>query len=510
MAVPGDNLTNMVIDDDLAVTAANDMVQAAAAAAPFTRSWLPVFNAPWPTPAGFPTDPDAVGNLSRFDGTSTKGTWTVLVSDQFAVDTGTLNSWSMLVTPVHFACSAFAPTAAVTATKTVGGALHVGGTGDLHHRSHQQRDWQPGRQSRQRADGCLARGPDARQRVATSGTATATIGTNTVTWNGSLAPLGGSVTITITATINAGTAGTTISNQGSLSFDADLNGTNEASGVTDDPAVGGASDPTSFNVLPGAFVTGTKSVTGSFLSGGAIVYTIVLSNSGSGAQPDNPGDEFSDVLPTQLALTGASASSGTAVATIATRTVTWNGSIAVGASVTITILATIDPDHEGTTVSNQGSVSFDSTGVGTNDMTRLTDDPAVAGANDPTQFVVLSGSFYTVTPCRLVDTRGPNDPLGGPALVSAQERVFLLEGLCNLPVSATAVALNVTVTITGSEGFVTVWPDGESRPPTSTINFSTGQTRANNAVVKLGSSGAVRAVSSAATHIVIDVTGYFQ
>src|SRR5262249_52498233 len=71
---------------------------------------------------------------------------------------------------------------------------------------------------------------------------------NTVNWNGAL-PAGGTVTITITATINFGTlAGTVISNQGTVTYDADLNGTNETTVQTDDPAVGGAADPTSFTV----------------------------------------------------------------------------------------------------------------------------------------------------------------------------------------------------------------------------------------------------------------------
>jgi len=56
----------------------------------------------------------------------------------------------------------------------------------------------------------------------------ATVGTNTVTWNGSI-PRQRSVTITITATINGGNLLQTITNQGTISYDADGNGTNEAS-----------------------------------------------------------------------------------------------------------------------------------------------------------------------------------------------------------------------------------------------------------------------------------------
>jgi subtilisin-like proprotein convertase family protein len=101
----GDNMTNMVIDDQVAVSAANDMVQAPNSAAPYTKSWLPVFNAPWSALAGF-GPPDAIGSLSRYNGTSTKGTWSVMVSDQFAGDAGTLGSWSLIVTPRRFVCAA--------------------------------------------------------------------------------------------------------------------------------------------------------------------------------------------------------------------------------------------------------------------------------------------------------------------------------------------------------------------------------------------------------------------
>ncbi|HXU30168.1 MAG TPA: hypothetical protein VN851_06285, partial [Thermoanaerobaculia bacterium] len=59
---------------------------------------------------------------------------------------------------------------------------------------------------------------------ATSGT-TATVG-NTVTWNGSI-PAAGSVTVTITATINAGTNGTPIVNQASIASDSNGDGVNE-------------------------------------------------------------------------------------------------------------------------------------------------------------------------------------------------------------------------------------------------------------------------------------------
>lgn len=142
-------------------------------------------------------------------------------------------------------------------------------------------------------------------------------------------------------------------------------------------------------------VTGTKTVSGSFVIGGTATYTVVLSNSGNTAQQDNPGNEFTDVLPAGLTLISATASSGTAVATVATNTATWDGSIANGGSVTITITATIIAGTGGQTISNQGTISYDSDNNGTNDASALTDDPGTQTANDPTSFVV------TGTPVRL-------------------------------------------------------------------------------------------------------------
>jgi uncharacterized repeat protein (TIGR01451 family) len=127
---------------------------------------------------------------------------------------------------------------------------------------------------------------------------------------------------------------------------------------------------------------------GPYAQGSQVVYTVVLTNNGGTTQQDNAGnEEFLDILPAGLTLPGATAASGTAVANTGTNTVTWNGSLAPGASVTITITAAITA-APGTTISNQGTISYDSNGDGTNDATRLTDDATVAGTANPTNFVV--------------------------------------------------------------------------------------------------------------------------
>ena len=218
----------------------------------------------------------------------------------------------------------------------------------------------------------------------------ATVGTSTVTWNGSLAN-GASVTITISATIAASTApGTVVANQGTASFDADGNGTNESTVLTDDPGVAGPSDPTTFTTSTEPAMTATKTVAGTFTHGGTITYTIVISNKGSLTQADNAGDELTDVLPASLTLVSASATGGTAVATVSTNTVTWNGSMAPGVSITITIGATIGTSAVGgTVVTNQGTARFDADDDGTNESSAVTDDPATPTAGDPTSFTVV-------------------------------------------------------------------------------------------------------------------------
>jgi hypothetical protein len=140
----------------------------------------------------------------------------------------------------------------------------------------------------------------------------------------------------------------------------------------------------------GADVSGSKTVSGDFYDGGRITYQVVLTNAGAGDQPDNPTDEFVDVLPPEVTLFGGTSSSGSTSFNYGTNTVTWNGSIpAGGGTVTIDILADVNAVPVGTLVSNQGTVFYDGDGNGTNESQRLTDDPSQPGGDDPTTFAVI-------------------------------------------------------------------------------------------------------------------------
>lgn len=118
--------------------------------------------------------------------------------------------------------------------------------------------------------------------------------------------------------------------------------------------------------------------------------------------------------------------------------------------------------------------------------------------------------FYPVTPCRLVDTRLPNGPLGGPSLVANAARTFpILSGTCNIPGTAQAYSLNYTSVPQGPFGFLTTWPAGQTQPLVSTLNAPTGVVTANAAIVPAGLSGSVAVFVTNTSDLVIDINGYF-
>ena len=121
-------------------------------------------------------------------------------------------------------------------------------------------------------------------------------------------------------------------------------------------------------------------------------------------------------------------------------------------------------------------------------------------------------SFHPLVPCRVLDTRWADGPLGGPVLAAGQARPFVLAGACGVPADAVALAVNVTATEAQTAGALTVSsPDGPL-PPAGTLYFRPGQTRANLAFVLLGfgPSLGVSNGSAGSVHAIVDVSGYFR
>jgi hypothetical protein len=75
--------------------------------------------------------------------------------------------------------------------------------------------------------------------------------------------------------------------------------------------------------------------------------------------------------------------------------------------------------------------------------------------------------------------------------------------------------VNLTAVGASAAGYLTLFPGNALGPPlASSINFTAGATRANNAIVPLATDGAgtiqVKNGSAGAAHVVLDVNGYFQ
>jgi hypothetical protein len=127
---------------------------------------------------------------------------------------------------------------------------------------------------------------------------------------------------------------------------------------------------------------------------------------------------------------------------------------------------------------------------------------------------VTTLGYFTIKPCRVVDTRLPTPGRGQPPLTCSPTptpRVFGVAGFCGIPENAVSLAVNVTVTESTADGQLRFFPAGTRPPLTSTIHYPAGQNRANNGIPLLGAGHIAVACQqdSGTTHVAIDVTGYF-
>jgi hypothetical protein len=122
-------------------------------------------------------------------------------------------------------------------------------------------------------------------------------------------------------------------------------------------------------------------------------------------------------------------------------------------------------------------------------------------------------NFYPITPCRAADTRasqGKTGAFGPPGLTGYNGRDFPLPSSgCNIPTTAKAYALNITVVPQGPLDFLSIWPAGQTYPGVSTLNSPKGNVIANMAIVPAGNNGAVTIVVGNPADVIIDVNGYF-
>jgi hypothetical protein len=128
--------------------------------------------------------------------------------------------------------------------------------------------------------------------------------------------------------------------------------------------------------------------------------------------------------------------------------------------------------------------------------------------------VPAPATLQTVTPCRVVDTRDPSGVRGGPALPAAQMRAFPIAGTCGVPLTASAVAVNVTAINATASGFLRVGESASASEGTRAVAFGAGSTRAGFAILGLerNASGYLQVFNDSlgTVDVVLDVSGYFE
>ncbi len=122
--------------------------------------------------------------------------------------------------------------------------------------------------------------------------------------------------------------------------------------------------------------------------------------------------------------------------------------------------------------------------------------------------------YSPLVPARFLDSRtqgstfdDQSERLGTRVAGSTTE--LNVAGRGEVPGSAVAVALNITVTNATAEGYVTVWPCGDTQPNASSLNYAVGTTIANAVISKPGTGGKVCLFTSGSVDLLADVGGFY-
>ncbi|HEX7613215.1 MAG TPA: hypothetical protein VF371_10630, partial [Candidatus Limnocylindrales bacterium] len=120
-------------------------------------------------------------------------------------------------------------------------------------------------------------------------------------------------------------------------------------------------------------------------------------------------------------------------------------------------------------------------------------------------------TWVPLGPTRFLDTRIAGS---GGAFRSQVPRSIHIAGVKGVPSNAVGVTANLTAAGETSGGYLSVTRKPTAALSTSTLNFPTGDVRANNLTTPLAADGTISIVFAGAatwatTEVVLDVTGYF-
>lgn len=134
---------------------------------------------------------------------------------------------------------------------------------------------------------------------------------------------------------------------------------------------------------------------------------------------------------------------------------------------------------------------------------------------DVNSWIADTDEFGAVVPARIMETRPTEKTVDGVGQIGAR---LAAGSTTELPVigragtdsaKTSAIAVNVTAIGPSGVGFVTLFPCGEPRPTTSSLNYAAGAVAGNTAIVKLGAAGKICVYTEAESHLVIDINSFW-
>jgi hypothetical protein len=118
--------------------------------------------------------------------------------------------------------------------------------------------------------------------------------------------------------------------------------------------------------------------------------------------------------------------------------------------------------------------------------------------------LATEGLFVPRGPIRLFDTRNGDGLVGSGTTLDVATA-----GQAMIPADAAAVVINLTATEAVAPGYITAYPTGEAQPLASSLNLtSAGETRANAALVPIGTAASTSYFSQSGAQLVADWFGY--
>jgi hypothetical protein len=125
------------------------------------------------------------------------------------------------------------------------------------------------------------------------------------------------------------------------------------------------------------------------------------------------------------------------------------------------------------------------------------------GAGTPGTWVRVG--FNPLNPTRILDTRN-SSPIGPNSSIN-----LAVGGHFGVPTQASAIVVNATVTQGTAQSFLTIYPEGITRPFASNLNWVAGQTIPNLVTVKLGTAKGITIYNAqGSVEVVLDLAGFYS